>query len=628
MSVQFGRLSFCGAPISTEYLTSVDRILTPYGPDGASCHSADGLEIRYYAFHTTEDSRRQLQPHCGVSGVIVTWDGRLDNRSEMVASLGGSTPLDAPDVEIVTAAYERWGIGCLARLIGDWALSAWDPKEASLILARDPIGTRHLYYLLEREQVSWSTILDPLVLLSPNPFELDEEYVAGWLTLFPEVRHTPYSEIRSVPPSWCVLIQNSRLREHNYWNFNAKNRIRYRSDADYEQHFRVLFTQSVKRRLRSDSPILAELSGGMDSSSIVSVADTILADSGGGTPRVDTVSYYDDTEPNWNERPYFESVERNRGRTGWHINVAVRDSAPPEFESGCFAVTPALASKPAGAAQSLALCMKTQGNRVILSGIGGDEVTGGVPTPFPELEDLLANLDFRLLTIRVKQWALYKREPCYQLLFRAARKFFPPRWSGITRGPAPWLLPAFVERNRIALSGYKRPIDFWGELPSFQENLFALDAVRRQLNCFSPGLSPLCEKRYPYLDRDLLEFLFAVPPDQLVRPGQRRSLMRRALSDCVPASILERRRKAYVARGPRLAISRMDRELNDSGGPMAAEEFQIADTRKFREAIRSSSDGGNVPFVLLVRTIGLERWLRTLLARQAGGTQVIRRGPC
>ena len=86
------------------------------------------------------------------------------------------------------------------------------------------------------------------------------------------------------------------------------------SDAEYEEHFRSVFAQSVRRRLRSDSPILAELSGGMDSSSIVCMADEIISRGQLATPRLDTLSYYDDSEPNWNERPYFSQVEEKRGR--------------------------------------------------------------------------------------------------------------------------------------------------------------------------------------------------------------------------------------------------------------------------------------------------------------------------
>jgi asparagine synthase (glutamine-hydrolysing) len=85
-----------------------------------------------------------------------------------------------------------------------------------------------------------------------------------------------------------------------FWDFDPAKSTRYRTDAEYEEHFRDVFAQAVGRRLRSDSPVLAELSGGMDSSSIVCMADEIARHEPGGARRVETVSYYDDSEPNWN----------------------------------------------------------------------------------------------------------------------------------------------------------------------------------------------------------------------------------------------------------------------------------------------------------------------------------------
>src|SRR5258705_3185864 len=86
-------------------------------------------------------------------------------------------------------------------------------------------------------------------------------------------------------------------------------------------------------------------------------------------------------------------------------------------------------------------CMRSQGNRVVLSGIGGDEVTGGVPTPTPELEDLLARGQFRRLAHQLKVWALNKRKPWFHLLFEAARGFFPLALVGLPKHkrPVPWL---------------------------------------------------------------------------------------------------------------------------------------------------------------------------------------------
>ena len=184
----------------------------------------------------------------------------------------------------------------------------------------------------------------------------------------------------------------------------------------------------------------------------------------------------------------------------------------------------------------------------MLSGIGGDEVTGGVPTPIPELEDHLARGHFRTLAHQLKVWALNKRKPWFYLLFDAARGFFPPALVGVPKHkrPAPWLNPAFVKRNRAALTGYEDRTKIFGPLPSFQGNVCTVDGLRRQLACSDLSSDLPREKRYPYLDRGLLEFVSAIPPEQLVRPGQRRSLMRRALIGIVPDELLNRKRKAYM----------------------------------------------------------------------------------
>jgi len=87
----------------------------------------------------------------------------------------------------------------------------------------------------------------------------------------------PYAGILAVPPACCVVITPPKVVVRRYWEFDGGKTIRYRSDADYEEHFREVFGKAVLRRLRADSPILAELSGGMDSSSIVSMADRLIA---------------------------------------------------------------------------------------------------------------------------------------------------------------------------------------------------------------------------------------------------------------------------------------------------------------------------------------------------------------
>ncbi len=468
MSVQYGRWNFDGKPVQRDYLDKVNALLAPYGPDGRSSYSKEKISILYYAFHTTLESRRESQPHVTASGAVITWDGRLDNRAELIRQLGYTATSRSTDLEIVAAAYQYWGSDCFGMLIGDWALAIWDPHTRSLILAKDPIGTRHLYYSFDNNQVTWSTILDPLVLFAGKTFALCEEYIAGWFSFFPAAHLTPYVGIHSVPPSSSVLLRPGRHAITKCWDFDPSKRVRYRTDAEYEEHFRTVFGEAVRRRLRSDRPILAELSGGMDSSSIVCMADTVIARGAAETPRLDTVSYYDDSEPNWNERPYFTKVEEKRGRTGFHIDVSSKDAPKFESDDNHFEATPGSRGR---TSEQFAACLASQSYQVVLSGIGGDEVTGGVPTPMPELEDLIARRRFGHLAHQLKVWALNKRKPWFHLFFEAVRGFFPPNLVGIAehKRPAPWLTHPFIKRNRSAIQGYERRLKWLGTLHSFQE---------------------------------------------------------------------------------------------------------------------------------------------------------------
>jgi len=260
--------------------------------------------------------------------------------------------------------------------------------------------------------------------------------------------------------------------------------------------------------------------------------------------------------------------------------------------------------------------MASQGNLVVLSGIGGDEVMGGVPTPTPELQNLLVRAEFRVLAHQLKVWALEKRKPWFHLFWDAARGFFPPAFVGVPKHmrPAIWLQPNFVKRNWFALTGYPCKTKLFGPLPSFQDNVNTLDALRRQLARTSLPFEPPYEKRYPYLDRDLLEFMFAIPREQLVRSTQRRSLMRRALVGVVPDEILNRKGKAFVARAPMVAISNDWAHFAEMTQNMLSSSLGIVDPERISEALQKVRRGEQVPMVTLNGTLLLEVWLKDLRA--------------
>jgi|SRR5208337_3475990 len=610
MSAQFGRWNFDGRPVDTQYLHEVAGLLSQYGPDRQKSCVAGNIGLLYCAFHATKESRREAQPFVTQSETVITWDGLLDNRDELTKELRLANSDDCTDLSIVAAAWARWSTDTFAKLIGDWALTIWNPSLQTLFLAKDFIGTRHLYYCVTRENVVWSTVLDPLIVQAGRSFRLEEDYVAGWLSHFPAAHLTPFVGVNAVPPASYVQIKNGNVRTTKYWDFRPRQMID-QTDRDYEEHFRTLLETSVLRRLRSDAPILAELSGGMDSSSIVCVADKLVASGCAPMTRVDTVSYYEDGEPAWGERPYIAVIEKKRGRAGCHIDVSTHTLLSYRYDSHCAELTPVSRGVSSESVQQLGRCIATNGNRVLLSGLAGDEILGGAPSFIPQLADLLAAGRLVALTKQLRAWALSNRTTVIALLVEVARTFLPTGLMGTFRdsNPAPWIDTKFVAAHRAAFSRYQAPFSLFCAKPSFQERLETLDALRRQVASGVQTPPILYEKRYPYLDRDLVEFLFAVPPEQLQRPGQRRSLMRRALVGIVPEEFLNRKRKAFIARQPLLDIMSHWSAYSALTEDSILADLGFIDRRRLLDSLERAKAGNIIPLPLLARAVVLEKWL-------------------
>ena len=614
MSVQFGICNVDGQPLERRVLEPIRPVLAPYGPDGEHIFHRDNLVILYRALHTTKESRYETQPHVSASSLAVTWDGRLDNREDLIRELGGALSPPPTDSSIAALAYERWGAQSFENLIGDWTLSIWNPKSQSLILAKDFSGTRQLFYRVDKQQVAWCTVLEPLLLFTSHGFEIEGEYIAGWLSQFPRCDLTPYVEIRSVPPASFVRIASTSHSISKFWDFNPKREIRYRTDREYEEHFRFLLSESVRRRLRSDSTIMAELSGGMDSSSIVCLADALITKGHAEGDEFETVSYYDNSEPNWNELPYLSAVEEKLGKKGHHIDVGLQNPFQSDPECVQLLTSPLAAEFSKDVHDQFQAAMLSTGSRVLLTGTGGDEITGGVPTPLPELQNLLARANFRELARQLKRWALNQRRPWIHLLWEAAAGFLPSTIDSLPMylRPAPWIERRFIQEHSTAFTGYDSRLRLFGPLPSFEQNVAAFDFLRRQLGCEVLSASPAYEKRYPYLDRDFVEFMYAIPREQVVRPGQRRSLMRRALKGVVPAEILERKRKAYVAQRLIVGISSEWPRLQQVFQQSLSGSLGFINDAAFVEALDSLRRGKDVSMVAIARTLLLESWLINL----------------
>ncbi len=617
MSAQAGVWNFDEAPASREVLANISQTISQYGPDGEQTYFSGPMGMLYRPFHTTKESRLERQPHVSSHGKVVMWDGRLDNREELIPQLRGDLSADLTDLAIVVAAFERWGPDCFCKVVGDWALSIWDPIQKDVILARDYIGVRHLYYYPTSKRVMWCTYLAPLV-LSGDQFTLNDEYIAGYLALYPEAHLTPYREIHAVPPGKFVRIREGKATIHPYWAFHPEVRIRHKTDAEYEEHFRVVFRQAVRRRLRSDSPILAELSGGLDSSSIVCMADDILDKEGTETPRLDTLSFYDPREPDGDERPYFSKVEATRGRMGYHCDAGAEVISIPQALPTFFPCPGSLGDEKVQATDFRRKLIREHKYRVSLSGIGGDEFLGGVPRAGPQLADLILEFRPAELARQLMAWSFAKRRPWIQLLGEACVLLLPV-WARarLTSDAkvATWIDADFARRNRFRFRQLGPIGDYGFTLCSRREYAQTVVALSWQMSSSAIPFEGSEERRYPYLDQNLLEFLLAIPANQLLRPGERRSLMRRALAGLLPREIVHRKTKAVSVRKFITGVQANWETLEALLYPGASSRFGFLNPSRFHQDLLRAKHGDAPQLVRMVKVIALELWLQDVIDR-------------
>jgi asparagine synthase (glutamine-hydrolysing) len=350
----------------------------------------------------------------------------------------------------------------------------------------------------------------------------------------------------------------------------------------------------------------------------VCVADGLIRTGDSDCPRLDTISYFDDDEPNWNERPYFSLIEKKRGRTGHHIDLTGAAGAFEEPNADFVYPLPGLDAREVSRSVHFGKIAQEGPHRVLLSGVGGDEFLGGVPNHIPEIQDLFVQFRWAEMAQALTHWSFYKRRPWIHLCSQALEEFLPQTIRRTYKDPriAPWFNPKFAKRYADVFWRDMNRTTLLGVVPSIQSQINTVNHIRRQLSCSHAFPSDGCQVTYPYLDRDLLTFLFAIPRDQLIRAGQRRSLMRRALKGIVPSEILERKRKAFVARRPIVLLQTAEVAVGKLLDRPQVVERGWVELVPLLAALGRVRRGQIDNMVVLLETLKVELWLRTLTNRQ------------
>ena len=622
MSAIGGILNFDERPLETSDLIRLWELLKDRGPDGGNI-ARDGLSggVCYHAFHLNSQSRAEIQPYVARDGRIMVGDLRLDNRDELIVQLRhilDNRFTKVTDIELAMAAHQQWGDEFPLHLIGEFALILINRANRTWLLARDHIGARPLYYSHNRERFICSSTIVSLLQDDSIPRRLNEEYIADFLAYIPEPGSTAFKDIHSVKPG-CILTvtADGRIGQRRYWKLDPDKTIQFKTDEEYEEAFIELFSKAVRAALRSDRTVVADLSGGLDSSSVACMAHQLLRNSDAEAPDLETVSLVYDESRTCDERKFIGYVEDHTGRKSNHLredDYPILSLAAREPSIG----GPSLFYPFREYHRAKRQLMEKVGARVALCGRGGDQILNSNSDPSPELADLLKLRKPRQLHQRLGAWSESLHKPYVALVWQSL--IFPSlplnlqvRCKPNHRSrPAPWIDNSFARRLNLVERRGAPPDEFGFRLPSERDQVRGFLSVTRGIAVTHDyGLENVWVS-YPYLYRPLVEFMQAIPFSQKVRPGQTRSLLRRSLRNVLPPQTLARKGKKTPMEAMIRALNRESERLRITLTNPLVCAHGFANAEQLLEALERAKLGHDLAAIDVINMVCLELWLRAL----------------
>lgn len=269
----------------------------------------------------------------------ITADCIIDNRDELFEQLQISKEKrrSMPDSQLILLAYYKWGEEAPKYLVGDFAFMIWDEREQKLFGARDFSGSRTLYYYRDQNRIVFCTVMMPLFTLPYIKKELNEEWLAEFLAIIGMIDvvdacSTAHKNIFQVPPSHSITVTSDKAVLKQYCHIITGKKIKLKSNEEYVEAFQDVFQEAVNARLRTHRQVGAQLSGGLDSGSIVSFAAGKLESE---NKKLHTFSYippkdFEDFTP-WflmpDERPLIKSTVEHVGNIkDYYLDFENRDS--------------------------------------------------------------------------------------------------------------------------------------------------------------------------------------------------------------------------------------------------------------------------------------------------------------
>jgi asparagine synthase (glutamine-hydrolysing) len=493
-------------------------------------------------WHFADDPGFSLAEH--PAGFVAILVGRLDGFASLTARLGGPKVLgdDPSDATVLAAAYEKWGRGCFAELLGDFVAIIWDPGKHSLLCARDRVGIAPLYCWRDECEVILAGHLGGVMAHPGVPRVPNEGYIAEVLSNDIHSREeTLYRDVRRVVAGHARAFYTS---DETGWEWAPPYSLEitpYRDPAEADEHYRYVLTEAITDRMRGPVKIGVELSGGLDSSSVAALAAPHAERRYGEALRSYSLMFPDVVA--CDEKLYIDEVVRASG-----LNATLLDCAPlsATWMADEARATLDLPLSPNGVPWiDLHLAARGQGVGAILSGAGGDqwfEVSHRYPVELALRGNAWSALSAaRRLSAGGGALSVLGRRVVRPILAGAARTlmpgFRPPR-------VAPWISTSLVRdavlNDRIRPSRAPRQTAQNARLAytrsGWEAHVFDSWGVRDALS----GVTSL----HPFYDSRVVQFALSLEESHRWADGQFRAIQRRAMAGRLPEAVRLRTTKA------------------------------------------------------------------------------------
>ena len=499
---------------------------------------------------TPAKSQSQSPPYRS-GAAVCAFDGRLDNREELLPTLGDrSLHPESDDYEFVRAAYEQLGEGFVDRLQGDFACAIFDPAANRLVLARDRLGVRPLCFTEIDGRFLFASEAKALLQWPGVSAALDDVMMADFLLQFvaqDSQTRTFFRDVQSLPPAHVLIVTPRGLTSRRYFDFDTERRIKLPTLADYVDTFRQLVVTSVRNRLRHSTSVAVSVSGGLDSSFIFSIATRLVNDGHCRCPAVVGLNFAGAPDSPSDEEAFVRAIERSCDSPIERIpqHAGFMAFAANEVWQSESPLIEALASQ----RHAMFRRVRETGAHRLLTGHWGDQMLFDADY----LVDLWWSGRWRMLQRHVKGWHVSAARLAARVAKDWASRHLPMPWAQAARrlrgrNNQPWHSPWFTRRfNQLLRDRFeaRRVARVRGTSHAwaiYQQSRRSYHVQCMEWNSRVAAMHGV-EMAFPYLDSDLVQFLMSIPGDVQSHDGVPRGLMREAMRGIVPDAIIDRRTK-------------------------------------------------------------------------------------